>query len=51
VFRWTNGRKALLVADTRGGTGWLADSDGDEWGANSKEAVELSFASIALGEV
>jgi hypothetical protein len=35
----------------RGGTGWLTDSDGDEWGPNDKEAAELSSASVAIGGV
>ena len=35
----------------REGTGWLTDSDGDEWGPNDKEAAELSSASVAIGGV
>ena len=50
LFKWTDGRKAL-AADTRGGTGWLTESDGDERGPDDKEAVELSSASFAIGGV
>jgi len=32
----------------RGGTGWLADSEGDEWGVDGKGVVELGSASVAL---
>jgi hypothetical protein len=32
----------------RGGTGWLTDSDSDEWGADGKEVIELGSASAAL---
>ena len=28
--------------------GWLTDSDGDEWGVDGEEAVELGSASVAL---